>query len=971
MKYIEPIKMEEINLNNKDYLQTKIYSDQLTEVLNNYYKSNSKEPLYIGLIGGWGSGKSTIVKTAISNIDNIKLFEYDAWKYEDDGFRRTFIKKILDQSDISNLSSEYEEINSSLYEDYSISSNSIIERIKLSRIKEKKFNTWKDYLIAFIIIVIVVIAGFVIAENYNSILGMIFSLLGSIGFFNILYSETTYSKSRLFSPEQFYSTFKKILKKSKGKNNLIFIDNLDRCEGEHLILTLKCIRGFYVEKKEKFDEKIVFVIPLDSNSLNSAYNVKDSNHYLDKIFDSIIYLNQITVTDKIDFINQLLDENIDIKSIFPESVREVLVCSNVKTPREIIKMINDYIMQYQIFEKNKGETFLKDIKNKEYLMKSVILNKKYNSLYELAFENIQDLINYEKLFFDSPEDFDREFGMECRKFLETTTNIVPVDYYNFYSNQNRKTYSLPDDIEELFDSCNVDLIKKNGDKQQIVNHLSNGVHYYINNSMWKIKIANRFIVFLRLTITNYFNSDEIKMVITSWNKNLFRSPIFYREVVYNKAAGFEELVEFIKIAKPLNYFTQKIIEGIEGKIFSDNEETNYGYYADIYNNNLVDISNEKDKENINKYVKEICEKGLYENSKYLEFVNTPLIRFIFLENLRLIISKLNYSHADRICLIIDSIQKNSVDYDIEFINSLVSYLNSNCANIKEYSKLEKILTFIINQENSIHYMNSLSLNFSFEELDNLCSIEDIMVKYISNNLYNDTIKNYIYSFRNNSNIDSVFKGFDDSIQIMNQDFLNCYVKYVTEVNINSFNNNIDRVVKLYYKYANKSELLLNFKSRKVLKNVYDCIDSSSNKEKFVLDILNMQLTFEEKIDNIFLYESAPDRFKNFIDNEFNLLNVLMIVKKVEKKSNLNIGIDKIVSLIEDKDNILQNEFDSILEILKIQSIDKNNTKKIIKCIIDKVDSDCIKKICDAIEITDERIKKLIDEKLSEKELQPV
>lgn len=256
MKYIEPIKMEEINLNNKDYLQTKIYSDQLTEVLNNYYKSNSKEPLYIGLIGGWGSGKSTIVKTAISNIDNIKLFEYDAWKYEDDGFRRTFIKKILDQSDISNLSSEYEEINSSLYEDYSISSNSIIERIKLSRIKEKKFNTWKDYLIAFIIIVIVVIAGFVIAENYNSILGMIFSLLGSIGFFNILYSETTYSKSRLFSPEQFYSTFKKILKKSKGKNNLIFIDNLDRCEGEHLILTLKCIRGFYVEKKKNLTKKL-------------------------------------------------------------------------------------------------------------------------------------------------------------------------------------------------------------------------------------------------------------------------------------------------------------------------------------------------------------------------------------------------------------------------------------------------------------------------------------------------------------------------------------------------------------------------------------------------------------------------------------------------------------------------------------------------------------------------------------------
>ena len=968
MKYIESIKMEDINLNNKDYLQTKTYSDQLTEVLNNYYKSKSKEPLYIGIIGEWGSGKSTIVKTSISNIDNIKLFEYDAWKYEDDGFRRTFIKSILDQSDISNLSNEYKEINSSLYENYSISSNSIIERIKLSRIKDKKFNTWEAYLIASIIVVVVIITGFVIAENYNSVLGMLFSLLGSIGFFNILYSETIYSKSRLFSPEQFYSTFKKILKKSKGKNNLIFIDNLDRCEGEHLILALKCIRGFYVEKKEKFDEKIVFVIPLDGNSLNSAYNVKDSNHYLDKIFDNIIYLKQITVTDKIDYIHQLLDENIDIKQIVPDSVVEVLVCSNVKTPREIIKMINDYVMQYQIFEKNKGKNFLNDIKNKEYLMKSVILNKKYNSLYRLAFENIKDLVNYERLFFESQEDFDKKYGVECREFLETTTNIVPVNYYSFYSNQNKKAYSLPDDIEEYFDSCNVDLIKEYNNKQQIVNHLSNGIHYYINTSMWKIKIANRFKAFLRLALSNYFSSDEIKQVITSWNKNLFNSQIFYREVVFNKTVGFEELIEFIKIAKPSNNFSQKIIEGIEEKKFSDKEEINYEYYADIYNNNLIDISNEKDKENINKYIKEICEKDLHDNSKYFDFVNTPLIKFVSMENIRLIISKLNYSHADRICSIIDSIENYNIDYNNDFIKTLVSYLNINCSNIKEYSKIEKIFSFILNQEKSTDYINSLSLNFSFEEFDNLSNIENIMNKYIDNKLYNDTFRSFIYSFKNKSNINHVFNGFDNALQTMEQTFLNCYVKYVTEVNIDSFRSNIEKIVNLYEKYDNKSQLILNFKNRKVLKNIYDSISSSSNKENYVISVLNTQLTFEEKIDNIFLYESDPDRFKNFIDNEFSLTNALMIVKNIEKKSNINQTVDRIVSLIEDKDNILQKEFDEIFEILNLSYIDKNSTKKIIKSIIYKIDIDCVNKIRNLIEITDERIIKMIDERIGVKEV---
>ena len=971
MKYIEPIKMDDINLNDKDFLQTKVYSDQLQVVLDNYYKSKTKDPLYIGLIGEWGSGKSTIVKSAISNIKNIKLFEYDAWKYEDDSFRRTFIKKMLEQSDIKKFSDDYDKINSSLYEDYSISSNSILDRIKLSKAKDKKFNTWKDYLIALLFVFLVIALGFIIMDNYKSVLGMLFSLLGSIGFFNILYSETTYSKSKLFSPEQFYSAFKKILKKSKGKNNLIFIDNLDRCDGENLVLTLKCIRGFYVDKKEKFNEKLVFIIPLDGNSLNSAYNVNDSNHYIDKIFDSIIYLKQITVTDKMDFINQLLDENSEIKSIFPQSVREVLVCSNIKTPREIIKMINDYVMQYQIFVRNKGDKFFENIKNKEYLMKSVILNKKYNSFYQLAFENMSLLIEYEKNFIDPQKEFDDEFGVECRKFLEITTNIVPVDYYDFYNNQNRKPYSLPDDIEKLFDSCNIDLIKESCEKQKIIKHLSNGIHYYINNSMWKIKIANRFKLFVILTNNNFFSQNEINEVITSWNNSLFNSSRFYREVVYNKIISFEELVKFINNSHPSNKFVEKMFEGIDGKIFSDNEEKNYEYYAELYNNNLIVINSEKDKERINKHVSEVCNKGLFENTKYLDFVNSTLIKYITLENLKLIISKFNHTHADRVCSMIDSIRSNEIIYDSDFMNTLIVYLNENCPNIKDYNQLEKIFTFIIEQEQSTDYMNLLSLNFSFEEIENLHSIDDIICKYISNNLYNDTIRNFVYYFKIDSNIDSVFNGFDRSINKMNQDFLNCYSKYITEVDIKSFKRNIKKVVKIYDKTDNKLELLLNFKNRKILRDVYDSIRTSSNKESFIVNALNMPINFEEQVDNIFLYESDPDRFKRFIDGVFSLSNALIIVKKIEKKSNVNICVDKIASLIKDKDNILQNEFESILEILTMQYIDKNNSKKIIKCILDKVDTDCIRRINDSVDITDEKVKSIIEEKLSEKELQTV
>src|SRR5690606_8981092 len=57
----------------------------------------------IGLFGGWGSGKSTIIETLHNFIlernsnkknEQIAFFKYDAWKYSNDDFRRSFLKSL-------------------------------------------------------------------------------------------------------------------------------------------------------------------------------------------------------------------------------------------------------------------------------------------------------------------------------------------------------------------------------------------------------------------------------------------------------------------------------------------------------------------------------------------------------------------------------------------------------------------------------------------------------------------------------------------------------------------------------------------------------------------------------------------------------------------------------------------------------------------------------------------------------------
>ncbi|MCA9346783.1 hypothetical protein KC960_04800, partial [Candidatus Saccharibacteria bacterium] len=55
---------------------------------------NKTSPHTIGLFGAWGSGKSTIIKTLEEDPDlkiNLPVFTFDAWKYQEDTLRRTFL----------------------------------------------------------------------------------------------------------------------------------------------------------------------------------------------------------------------------------------------------------------------------------------------------------------------------------------------------------------------------------------------------------------------------------------------------------------------------------------------------------------------------------------------------------------------------------------------------------------------------------------------------------------------------------------------------------------------------------------------------------------------------------------------------------------------------------------------------------------------------------------------------------------
>ena len=88
---------EEINLEEKDYLNSKQYAKALKEIIDSVPKN---KVFTLGLFGGWGSGKSSIIKTTeelYKNDKSVKFIKYDAWQYGNDSFRRTFLITLCDQ----------------------------------------------------------------------------------------------------------------------------------------------------------------------------------------------------------------------------------------------------------------------------------------------------------------------------------------------------------------------------------------------------------------------------------------------------------------------------------------------------------------------------------------------------------------------------------------------------------------------------------------------------------------------------------------------------------------------------------------------------------------------------------------------------------------------------------------------------------------------------------------------------------
>lgn len=398
------------------------YHATVAPALREILKDDSS-PHTVGLFGAWGTGKSTIIDM-VQNDKSLKMpvFLFDAWKYQEDTLRRTFLIKLVEY-----LRSEGYKLPDDILANLYVSKTSSIARNqKIETHIETRAKIWqltKKYA-PFIILVLLLIGASLLVALYpksvaSQFILQVVSVVSGIVFLGLLGKpllegilkvavESFFSKQehqtelvteiqqeeRLNSPEQFEQRFVDILSRIDKKLIIVF-DNIDRVQGDIAISILSTIKTFMYSGGEN---KIVFVVPCDPNAIETqvkkyfhgenyeqfetAGDNFEASEYLRKIFNLLLWVPEFINSDLEEYTRMLLKQTGEdmSKLLNDEDVILVINAAFSHNPREIIQFINNLVALIVTVEGTKvKETIHKNI---AYLAKVLVLRQKFPEAYE-------------------------------------------------------------------------------------------------------------------------------------------------------------------------------------------------------------------------------------------------------------------------------------------------------------------------------------------------------------------------------------------------------------------------------------------------------------------------------------------------------------------------------------------------------------------------------------------------------------
>jgi len=488
---------KEINLNEQDYLKTKVYADNLTEIIKN---TEPNKVFTVGLFGSWGTGKSSIIETSKQELEQenkkVKFITYDAWQYVNDSFRRMFLRKLRED-----LNYEEKDLMKKFYEN---ESTDIGNKYQLSP-------TRMGFIIGGLIVLLAILTCIPFDLDYKFSVYAIFTLLGLLitiisGAFHQLKISVT--KPHLFAPEQFEECFKEIVSNSLQKNNkalkwitgnnsiqnleklVIVIDNIDRCSNDIAYDLLTNIKTFL--SSEKYS--IVFIIPVDDEALrkhilgkaNEENCNKEKEEFLRKFFNVTIRIKSYGETDMFSFAKQINDEyNLNFKK---ETIN-IVSKEFAKNPRRVIQLFNNLLVELNLVELNYDYDVPEFAQKNEILICCIlIIREEYPDYYE-------SIINYPKLFIDGSVPENTPSGKEIKN-IEEINRFIGITRYalgkidindlsRVLTNSYNQFNDIPADLKNSIEAFDKEKVLTNWDsyKERIIDFIIDRLNNALKNQL--------------------------------------------------------------------------------------------------------------------------------------------------------------------------------------------------------------------------------------------------------------------------------------------------------------------------------------------------------------------------------------------------------------------------------------------------------------------------------------------------------
>lgn len=398
-----------LNLSN-DLLKTSVYAENLVKVIENTPKD---KVFTIGVFGGWGTGKSSIIRTAKDTIErknkNVKFITYDAWKYANDSFRRMFLLKVQQELRMPQTPEMQRFYQSEAVEDEP---------------KTKVSTRGLVVVCLVLLLVLFILNAFTQIEIGKKI--TITSLVTFLTFIIVLINgcfydlKITINKPALFAPEQFEACFKQMMSKCLIKNNwfktqwlnavefvstdetseknldklVIVIDNIDRCHSDMAYQLLTDIKTFLSDT----DYNLVFIVPVDDEALkkhlfrkwskdsSDEQDInKEKEEFLRKFFNITMRIKPHQEMELQHFAHEIDKEN-DLG--FSNDTLAIVSKEFADNPRRIIQLLNNLTSELTLYDDEFATKY------ETLICSTLILREEYPSFYKQVTRNLNLVRDY-------------------------------------------------------------------------------------------------------------------------------------------------------------------------------------------------------------------------------------------------------------------------------------------------------------------------------------------------------------------------------------------------------------------------------------------------------------------------------------------------------------------------------------------------------------------------------------------------